>query len=58
MPLISQWKNFLDKLIFSMDQDYDNDNEEMEPENTCPECGEYKNSNRKACDSCIFTSNQ
>ena len=37
------------------DYDNDNDNEEMEPENTCPECGEYKNSNRKACDSCIFS---
>lgn len=30
------------------------EDDEMEDENTC-ECGNYKNSNRKMCDSCLFT---
>ena len=31
------------------------DDDDMENENECPECGEYKNKNRKMCDSCMFT---
>ena len=33
------------------DFEYDGD---LEDENECPECGCYKNFNRKMCDACIY----
>lgn len=34
--------------------DFIEEEEELEPENECEDCGQYKNANRKKCDSCIY----